>query len=95
MKSSSPRIGQNLRLLCKFCGFSQKEVAAALQIDRSTYSCYELGRTDPPLQKLVLLADCYGVTMDALLLGDPCDLLFSLSKPTSDIDAAPKERPAE
>ncbi|WP_074017538.1 helix-turn-helix domain-containing protein [Anaeromassilibacillus senegalensis] len=95
MKSSSPRIGQNLRLLRKFCGFSQKEVAAVLQIDRSTYSCYERGCTDPPLQKLVLLADCYGVTLDALLLGDPCDLLFSLPKPTSYIDAAPKERPAE
>ena len=38
------RIGENLRRLREGCGFSQKQVADAVHIDRSTYTNYELGK---------------------------------------------------
>jgi len=47
-------------------GLTQEQVAQALQIDRSTYAYYELGRFNPPLAMAVKFADLYGITLDAL-----------------------------
>ena len=45
----------------------QRDVADQLHIDRSTYSYYERGKTNPPLDILIKLADYFGVTTDYLL----------------------------
>lgn len=48
-------------------GFSQKEVAKELNIDRSQIASYETGRTQPDIETLGLLADFYNVSLDWLI----------------------------
>ena len=48
-------------------GLTQKEVARQTNINSSTLANYELGRTQPNLETLGLLADFYGVSVDWLL----------------------------
>lgn len=42
----------------------QKFVAERLEIDQSTYSCYENGKLDPPIRVLSMLADLYHTSVD-------------------------------
>ncbi len=58
---------ERLKLLRKSRGFTQREIAALLQVDRSAYACYEIGKSQPDLSGLLVLADFYGVTLDELL----------------------------
>lgn len=63
----------NLKYYREKCGLTQQQVADALNINRSTYTYYEMGRTEPSintLQKIMLLFDVefddvypYGTTM--------------------------------
>ena len=46
---------------------SQKQVADYCELERSTYSCYELGRSHPSLATLVRLSRLYEVSTDYLL----------------------------
>lgn len=48
-------------------GFTQREAGEELQIPYSTLANYELGRTQPDLETLGILADFYGVSVDWLL----------------------------
>lgn len=57
----------NLRLLRRACGFSQEEVANVLGVDRSAYSYYESGKTEPNMRNLVKIARMYRVSTDTLL----------------------------
>ena len=45
---------------------SQQQVADLLNIDRSTYGYYELGKTQPPYRVLIKLKKLYDVTYDEL-----------------------------
>ena len=58
---------KQLRYLRGYNAITQREIADALCIDRSTYAYYELGETQPSLQMLVRLARLYDVTTDYLL----------------------------
>ena len=57
----------NLRLLRRACGFSQEDVANVLGVDRSAYSYYESGKTEPNMTNLVKIARMYRVSTDTLL----------------------------
>ena len=57
---------KQLRHLRGYNAVTQREIADALCIDRSTYAYYELGDTEPSLM-LVRLAKLYNVTTDYLL----------------------------
>lgn len=46
---------------------SQQQLADRLELNRSTYSRYELGQTQPDYDTLTLLADFYEVTTDYIL----------------------------
>lgn len=48
-------------------GYSQKEVAEYLGIDRSTLANYELGKTQPNAQVMILLCFLYHVTAEEML----------------------------
>mgnify|MGYP001140664334 CR=1 FL=1 len=48
-------------------GFTQKEVEKETGIKQSTITKYENGRLEPDLEKLGILADFYGVSVDWLL----------------------------
>ena len=58
---------ERLRSLRSYHSLTQEEVAAALFINRSTYSYYEAGSTQPSLSVLAKLALFYDVTTDYLL----------------------------
>ena len=60
-------IAERLRDCRERCALTQAQVAAALNIDRSTYSYYELGHTQPGLDMLVRLAGVFKVPVDSLL----------------------------
>lgn len=61
---------ERLRYLRNLHGFTQKQVADALNIERSTYTYYETGKTHPDLNAIVKIAKIYNVTLDYLLVGD-------------------------
>lgn len=48
-------------------GFTQREVAKETGIKQSTLASYEIGRTQPDLETLGILADFYCVSIDWLL----------------------------
>ena len=45
----------------------QRELAEYLDVKQTTYSKYELGKIDIPIEALIKLADYYGVTLDYLV----------------------------
>lgn len=63
-------LGEKLRELRESYGLSQGQVASALNIDRSTYTNYELDKTRPSLEMLVKLAHIFNVPKDTFLPND-------------------------
>ncbi len=62
--------GNNLRKQRTRLGLTQQQVAEKLNIDRSTYSYYELGRTSPSVEMFYELILLFGVSADELLRKD-------------------------
>ena len=62
---------QRLKFLRECRQLSQRQVSAALHIERSTYASYETGRSEPSLQNLKRLAALYQVSTDFLLDSTP------------------------
>lgn len=48
-------------------GYTQKQIAELLHIKQNTYSQYEIGVLNYPVDVLIQLADFYGVSVDYLL----------------------------
>ncbi|MBQ8860510.1 MAG: helix-turn-helix transcriptional regulator [Ruminococcus sp.] len=70
-------VGIKLRHCRNNCKLSQQQVADTLGINRSTYSYYELGRSQPDLGTIVKLAQIFRVDASCLLPGEDED--FNLS----------------
>ena len=58
---------ENIRSLRVDRHLTQKEVAAVLGISQNTYSQYEIGVLNYPVDAIVKLADFYDVSTDYLL----------------------------
>jgi transcriptional regulator with XRE-family HTH domain len=56
----------NLR---KQSGFSQEELGNKLNVSRQTVSKWEVGDTNPDMERLVMLSDLFQVSLDELILG--------------------------
>lgn len=52
-------------------GVTQREISGVLNVSRSSYTYYELGYTQPPLQVLCAMAAYYHVTVGYLLGQEP------------------------
>jgi transcriptional regulator with XRE-family HTH domain len=76
-------IGERLRKLRKANNLTQEQVAAYLNVAKSTISQYENNINEPDIETIVKLADWYGVTLDQLLGRE----LYPL--PTSQEELAP------
>ena len=63
----------NLVALRKINGYSQDELADKIGITRQTLSKYETGESLPDIEKCKLMADIFGVTVDALISYDNSD----------------------
>ena len=58
---------ENIRSLRIDGGYTQKQTAEYLHIRQNTYSQYEIGVLNYPIDVLLKLADFYGVSVDYLL----------------------------
>lgn len=60
-------LNERLRELRIKSGYTQSQIAKILNIDRSTYSYYEIGKTTPDVSVLVTLAKVFNIPIDQLL----------------------------
>lgn len=67
---------QRLRFFRESRGFSQKEMADALLVERSTYTSYETGRALPSLGTVKAMTEKLQVSADALLGIQPSSSLL-------------------
>ncbi len=67
MRAKQNTVAEKLRHYREACVLSQKQVADALNIERSTYTKYETGDTEPNLATIVRLAAIYNVSPAELL----------------------------
>ena len=58
---------ENIRSLRIDNGYTQRQIAEVLGISQNTYSQYEVGVLNYPVDALLKLADLYGVSVDYLL----------------------------
>lgn len=61
------RINERLRELRIKSGYTQNQIAKILNIDRSTYSYYEIGKTTPDVSVLMTLAKVFNISISELL----------------------------
>ena len=61
---------ERLKMLRQNRGYTQEQVAEALSIHRTTYTYYEMGRTNPPRDVLHRLVKLFDVSYDELLSGE-------------------------
>ncbi len=59
-------VAQMIQELRKAKKMTQKEVADAIGVKLPTYSTYETGRSEPPVEILVRLSFLFGVSLDVL-----------------------------
>lgn len=60
-------LSERLKALRNEAGKTQEEMAKLIGISRTTYTEYERGKNKPPIQKLQIMADYYGVPIDFLM----------------------------
>ena len=58
---------ENIRNLREDADKTQKEIAEYLNIKQTTYSKYELGKINVPIEMLIKIADYYDVSLDYLV----------------------------
>lgn len=63
-------LNDKIRALRKNEGYTQEDVAHKLKMSTSAYGYYEQGKTIPPLSKLRMLANIYGISISELT-GEP------------------------
>ncbi|MDF1495998.1 helix-turn-helix domain-containing protein [Caproiciproducens sp. CPB-2] len=60
-------MNERLRELRIKSGYTQVQIAKILNIDRSTYSYYEIGKTTPDITVLMTLAKVFNIAINDLL----------------------------
>lgn len=60
-------LANNLKVLRKLKGWSQKKTAYNLEIGASKYQSYEEARAEPNIELLIRIADLYDITVDQLV----------------------------
>ncbi len=63
-------LGERIQTYRKRAGLSQEALAEQLGVSRQAVSKWELDSAQPDLDKVVALARLFGITTDALLLGE-------------------------
>ena len=64
-------LGQNVQRLRRAAGLSQEELAERLGVTRQAVSKWERDGAYPEMEKLAKMSQLFGVTVEALLNGDP------------------------
>ncbi len=58
--------GNRLQEIRKSSTLTQQEVANALGIERSTFACYEIGKTEPSIKMLYRIMRLFDVTLEEI-----------------------------
>ena len=58
---------ENLYRLRREKGLSQEQLAELIGVSRQTVSKWETGTSTPELEKLILLSECFGISVDDLV----------------------------
>lgn len=82
----------NLKFYRQNSGLTQKQVAEALHIERTTYTYYENGKTLPNVITLKKLAEIYNVPVDCLM---PSESNKPMEVGDSDFSSPQKEENAQ
>ena len=83
--------GDRLKLIRQLKGFTQQCVADELGVSLRTYQRYEEGSSEPSLDKIVQIADFFGVLIDWYFDRDEVCRRFGVPFDESQID--PPDRP--
>lgn len=65
-KNKNTNIGQRIKLLRLKQGFTQKDLAASVNKSESTVRMWELGKSEPDIDTIILLAKSFDVSIDKL-----------------------------
>ncbi len=68
-------LGERLKRLRLENNFTQKHVADALNIDRSTYTYYENGKTEPNYTSTIKLARIFNVSVQEIITGEKVEIV--------------------
>lgn len=63
----NPELAKQMRLLRKTNKYTQQQIADILQIDRTTYTAYELCKNTPDIMLLDAFAKIFSVSIDYIL----------------------------
>lgn len=63
----NPELAKQMRLLRKTNNYTQQQIADILQIDRTTYTAYELCKNTPDIMLLDAFAKIFSVSIDYIL----------------------------
>ena len=74
-------LSEILRNLREGSGFSQQEMADNLKIHRTTYTCYETGKTEPSLETIQKIAQIFGVDITVFFNNEAQNALCDLGEP--------------
>ena len=66
----TPTVGRNLALLRKHRGLTQGQLAERFAYSDKAISKWESGKAYPEMDKLLMMCDLFGCTLDDLVLGD-------------------------
>lgn len=61
------KFSERLKNVRQESGRKQREVAELLGLKLRGYQCYEMGETEPNIEKLIALADLFEVSVDYLV----------------------------
>ncbi len=56
-------LGERIKTIRTYLGYSQKSIAKELKIDRATYINYEMGKTEPKIMTLIQLAEIFDLNL--------------------------------
>ena len=73
-------LAKTLRRLRVEAGFTQQNMADVLNINRSTYTYYETGKTTPDIQSLKILANVLNVDIETFLEDENSSRLIMLGE---------------
>lgn len=83
-------LSEKIRSLRKNSGLSQEELAERIDVSRQAVSKWELGSAVPTADKLVELADFFGVSLDWLMRGE--DFSQNIGSKPNEFSEQPKRR---
>lgn len=63
-------VSQNIKYLRRMNGLTQEQFSRRIGIKRSLVGAYEEARANPPLDKLKVIASCFGISVDSLIKQD-------------------------